>query len=133
MSSGTILITKKKGLLDSFATRLRADGFRTEFNSNSICVSEVVDNVNNGEPSFTNRLFIGDLMELLPDDGFGEEEMSIYRKLLGDFTGELTGYYIKHHGPSLVARVLKSIADRADIVIDNDHGIIEREDRFVAV
>lgn len=122
MSAGIIIISTRNDLLTEFRNKLTSDGFTVEGELNLAILTP------------RDNLFI-DLIpehELTEGNGFEEEDLLRYRSLLKDFTKPLFGYYIKYHGKETVQKVLLSIADRSDIVIDDDNDLIQTGADFLA-
>jgi hypothetical protein len=116
--NGAIIITTKTGLLHEFYQKLLSEGLDVHLNLN-LAVHKPMDN-----------LYIDYLNEITTADGFDNESIEKYKTILGDFTGTLTGYYLSYHGTDFLHRILLAIANRPDVVVDNDQGIILRGDQF---
>ncbi|GEM_PF-5012078 len=127
MSAGAIIISTKRGLLKEFATELIKNNFNIEV-SRSIVVSRLIDN---DGIKLTDRIFIDDGEEIFVDkNGFEEFEIQEYRRLLNEESCPLIHYYFKYHDRDFIIDILLVVANRSDVVIDDDDSLIVRGDEF---
>lgn len=60
------------------------------------------------------------------ENGFEEFEIQEYRRLLNEENCPLIHYYCKYHDRDFIIDILLFIANRADVVIDDDDSLIVR-------
>lgn len=60
------------------------------------------------------------------ENGFEEFEIQEYRRLLNEESCPLIHYYCKYHDRDFIIDILLFIANRADVVIDDDDSLIVR-------
>ncbi len=127
MSAGAVIISTKRGLLKEFAKELIKNNFDVEV-SHSIVVSRINDN---DGIKLIDRIFIDDGEEIFVDkNGFEEFEIQEYRRLLNEKSSPLIHYYCKYHDRDFIIDILLVVANRSDVVIDDDDSLIVRGDEF---